>query len=214
MFLRISDVAFRAIAISTLLISALPSQAAERSRVRWHVVGVVSGLAQPATTEAYFPRPLAPGEVIDMTFTIDSSVPGEAANAYARYAKAILSGELSGSDWSIPMRSPLNDGEITVTDDHVDYGDMLDLRATTSSRPGRTWYSIEINMRNPGTPPPLVGPFQPFTSLALPKKPPALGFFPAAYFYITARRELPGQPPDGASYFGYITSIQQVRCND
>jgi hypothetical protein len=202
----------KAAAISVLLLASLPSLAAEK-KVRWHVVGTISALAQPYTTTAYFPRPLSAGEVIDMTFTIDPSVAGLGSGGYAYYQHAIASAVVAGSDWSIRMKAPLSNGDISIANDHPDYGDALFMSATTAYTPGQTWFNVQLDLRNPGGPNPGVGPWQPFTSLALPKKPPALGFFPGASFYIQARRDVAGQPVDGAAYFGQILSISLERCD-
>jgi hypothetical protein len=203
----------KAVAISALLLASLPGLAAEKTRVRWHVVGTISGLAQPYTTAAYFPRPLSAGELVDMTFTIDTSVAGSSFGGYASYPHAIASAHVTGSDWSIRMKAPLLIGDISLANDHPDYGDALFMNAGTTSSPGQTWFNVQLDLRNPGGPNPGVGPWQPFTSLALPKKPPALGFFPGAIFYIQARRDVAGQPLDGAAYFGQILSITQERCD-
>src|SRR3954470_19757823 len=208
-----SGLAIRAVTTAIFVLAALPSQAADHRPVRWHIVGIVSGLANPHTTEAYFPRPLSAGELIDFTITIDPAVPGNASTSYAMYPKAITSVVVSGSDWTINMKAPLADGNIQVANDNVDYGDMLALVASTAAKPGKTWFQIDIDMRNPGGPSPGVGPWQPFTSLALPKTAPALGSFPNTVFYLAARRDVAGQELDGAAYFGTVLSIDQVGCH-
>lgn len=203
----------RAVTAFVILLAVAPSQAAVRHPVRWHIVGVVSGLAQPYTTTSYFPRPLSAGEVVNITFTIDPTVTGNMGATYAWY-NAIISAEVSGSDWSVHLRAPLASGQASVANDDPDYGDLLGLNATSSSLPGKTWFNIQTDMRNPGGPSPGIGPWQPFTSLALPKVPPDIGFFPSKIFYFQARRDLAGQQLDGAAYYGQILSIEQVRCDD
>ena len=68
--------------------------------------------------------------------------------------------------------------------------------------------------RNPGGPNPGIGPWQPFTSLALPRMPPPLGLMPSHGFYLGARRDQPGQAFDGDVYFGEILSIGGVKSDD
>jgi len=204
----------KALTATTLLLVMLPAQAAARAPNRWHIVATVIGQAQPFTTDAYFPRPLINGELIDITVTIDPSVPLYAGWAtYAIYKAGITTADVSGSDWAVHLRAPLKVGDVQVANDDPDYGDALALVATSSARPGKTWYSVEVDLRNPGGPSPGVGPWQPFTSLAFPKTPPAIGFFPNTTFYFVAHRELDGQPADGGAYWGQVLSIEQVRCD-
>ena len=201
----------RAIGLSALFFSSLHATEVESKIVRWHLVGIVSGQANPFTTAAYFPRPLVAGALIDVILTIDTTATSLGSSSYADYEGAITSAKVSGSDWSIRMRSPLQQGSVTVANDDPDYGDMLALDATTQSVPGTTWYSIQFDMRNPGGPSPGVGPWAPFTSLALPKAPPSLGFFPNNIFYFEARRDQAGQALDGGAYYGQILSMTLVK---
>lgn len=204
----------RAIGLSALLFSAQLANADESKIVRWHLVGIVSGQAVPFTTAAYFPKPLVAGALIDVILTINTTAKSLSSSSYADYDGAIISARVSGSDWSIQMRSPLQSGSVTIANDDPDYGDMLDLNATTNSVPGRTWYSVEFDLRNPGGPNPGVGPWAPFTSLALPKEPPSLGFFPNTIFYFEARRDQPGQALDGGAYYGQILSMTAIKADD
>jgi hypothetical protein len=204
----------RAIGLSALLFSLQPANAAESKIVRWHLVGVISGQAYPFTTAAYFPRPLAAGALVDVILTMNTTATSPGSSSYADYEGAITSAKVSGSDWSITMRAPLRPGSVTVANDNPDYGDMLDLTATTQSVPGTTWYSVQFDLRNPGGPNPGVGPWAPFTSAALPKAPPSLGFFPTSIFYFEARRDQPGQALDGGIYYGQILSMTAVKDDD
>jgi len=204
------------IALGALLFLAVPSHAEgeKRAVVKWRVNGLITNQANPFTTTAYFPRALAPGELVDMTFTINTTVAGLITGSYARYDGAIKSVNVTGSDWSIRMRAPLGGGMVSVTDDHPDYGDSLDLSANSPLVAGKTWYAVDVNLRNPGGPSPGTGPWAPFTSLALPKTPPSLGLMPVTSFYLSARRDQPGQPFDGAVYYGQVLSITAVACEE
>src|SRR3954469_24054376 len=181
---------FTVLAASACMLAMLPAQAAGRAPIRWHIVGAVAGVAQPFTTNAYFPRPLTSGELVEFTVTVDPTVPlYTGSSSYAIYKGGVTVADVSGSDWSVHLRAPLKVGEVQVANDDPDYGDLLAVIATSSARPGKTWYSFSADLRNPGGPSPGVGPWQPFTSLAFPKAPPAIGFFPNTTFYFSARRE-------------------------
>jgi hypothetical protein len=200
--------AFRGIGLLALLLAALPVSADGHSTVRWKVVGVISGQANPFTTAAYWPRPLSAGELVEMTFSINTrTAPYLLSSSYAQYAGAITSAKMSGSDWSIGLQPASNGSLITVTNDDPSYGDSLDLLVNTLPAPGQTWYMIEVGLRNEG-----IG--NPLTSLALPGSPPAISLFPLKYFYVGARRDLPGQSLDGGVYYGYILSIVAEREDD
>jgi hypothetical protein len=198
----------------TALLLALPATAATSKPVTWKVIGVINGQAWPFTTAAYFPRPLSTGELVEITFKVDSSVPGFITGTYGAYEGAVTSAKLSGSNWSIALRAPLGRGAISIANDDADYGDSLFVDANTAALAGRTWYSFDVFLRNPGVPSPGVGPWAPFTSLALPKSPPALGYFPGQGFYLAARRDQAGQPVDGGTYSGQILSITLVKDED
>ena len=70
--------------------------------------------------------------------------------------------------------------------------------------------STYTRVRNPEA----TSPWQPFSSLALPKSPPAIGFFPSQNFYLMARRDQPGQAFDGIVYWGQILSMVAVKAQD
>jgi hypothetical protein len=201
----------QALGLIAALFLAAPAMADGSRTVTWKVIGIVDGPAFPFTTAAYFPRPLVSGELVEMTFVVKPGVTGPVTGTYTNYEGAIVSAKVAGSDWSIPMRAPLGRGVVGIANDDPDYGDMLDLIATTPAVPGKTWYDVEVDMRNPGGPNPGIGPWAPFTSLALPKTPPALGYFPNTVFYVIARREQSGQPADGGAYYGHILSVTAVR---
>jgi hypothetical protein len=209
---RMSTV-FRGIGLLAFLLSAFPVSAGEGAIVSWKVVGIISGQAQPFTTAAYFRRPLVPGEMVEMTFTINTSASALIYGSIASYQGAITSVKISGSDWAIRMRSPLS-SELVITNDDPTYGDSLTLVANTVAPPGKTLYQVVTDMRNPGGPNPGVGPWAPFTSLALAKSPPPIGLFPSQVFYVGAHRNQAGQPLDGGVYYGYILSIVAAKHDD
>jgi len=208
MFHTLHGSATKVIGCVLLALTAPAVHSAESKPLRWHLVGVISGPSSPFTTDAYFPTPLAAGALVDVILTIDTAASGSGSSSYVDYPAAITSARIAGSDWSIKMRLPLNPGAITVANDDPDYGDMLDLDVTSSAVvPGATWYNFEVDLRDPGGPNPGIGPWAPFTTTALPKRPPALGFFPSNVFYFQARRDLPGQPANGGAYYGQILSL-------
>jgi hypothetical protein len=204
----------RALALSAALFLAAPVMADGGRTVTWKVIGIVDGPASPFTTAAYFPRPLVAGELVAMTFVVKPSVTGLISGTYASYEGAIASAKVAGSDWSIPMRARLGRGVVVIANDDPDYGDLLGLVATTPVVPGKTWYDVEVDMRNPGGPNPGAGPWAPFNNLTLPKSPPALGYFPNTVFYVIARRDQAGQPADGGAYYGHILSFAASRGDD
>jgi len=206
--------ALRAVGLIAALVLAPPTMADAGRTVTWKVVGIIDGQAVPFTTAAYFPRPLVAGEIVEMTFKVNPGATGSITGSYASYEGAISSVKVTGSDWVIPMRAPLARGAIIITNDDPDYGDSLALVADTSAVAGRTWYSVDVDMSNPGGPHPGVGPWAPFTSLALPKVPPALGYFPNTVFYVIARRDVGGQPVDGGAYYGHVLSVSAQRSDD
>jgi hypothetical protein len=188
--------------------------AANAKTLTWKVVGFVDGPAFPFTTAGYFPRPLVAGELVEMTFKVNPGAVGFVTGTYASYEGAITSVKVSGSDWSIPMRAPLGRGAIGVANDDVYSGDTLALDANTPVTGGKIWFQVGVYLSNPGGPNPGVGPWAPFTSLALPNPAPALGYFPNTVFYVIARRDGPGQPADGGAYYGHVLSLTTVRSDD
>ena len=201
-----------AIGISVLLCAALPAHAA---LIKWHVVGVISGEAGPASTTNNFPRPLAAGELVEMTYTIDTSATANIIGSYASYEGAIVSVKITGNDWTVNLRSQaMQRGAVMITDDNPDYGDSLELASNTYPSVTKTWYIVDTSFRNPGGPNPGPGPWQPFTSLTLPLSPPNIGYFPNTVFYLTANRGLPEQSVSSNSYYGQILSITRERCNE
>ncbi len=202
------------IGLLALLVWALPASAGGSPIVYWKVVGIVSGEANSPATTAHLPRPLANGDLVEMTFAINSGATSFVTGSYASYPTAITAVRVKGSDWAIQMRAPLSSGNIVITNDDPDYGDMLSLVANSPQVIGRTWYGVEVDLNNPGGPSPGVGPWQPFSSLALPKSPPAIGFFPSQNFYLMARRDQPGQAFDGIVYWGQILSMVAVKAQD
>jgi hypothetical protein len=208
------NIMLRTLGLLVVLFAALPANAGHRAVTKWKAICSISGEANPFTTAAYFPRPLVVGELVEMVFTLDTGVAPGITGSYANYPGAITSVKVSGSDWSIKMRAPLGSGAIAVTNDDPVYGDSLIMTANTPELAGKTWYQVEIDLRNPGGPDPGVGPWPPFTSLALPKSPPPLGLLPSQIIYLGARRDLPGQPIDGGIYYGQILSLTAVKRGD
>ena len=199
--------ALRALCLLCGLAIAMPSLADSARTRTWRAIGVIDGPAVPFTTAAYFPRPLSTGEVVEMTFRINTAAQAFVTGTLATYEGAILSARVSGSDWSIPLRRPLARGAASITNDDPNSGDSLSLTAVTPSAPGQTSYEVSIQLANPGGPNPGPGPWAPFRSLALPKVPPSLGYFPNTVFYVIARRDLAGQAVDGGAYFGHVIYV-------
>ena len=220
MFRLIFRSSFTALSLFIIGLSASSANAAEKvhtdkhSVVRWKAIGIIAGPASPLRTPSYLPRPLVQGELVEMNFTINTAAKGLVYSTLAEYPGAIRSVKVTGSDWLIRMRAPLGSGYAEISNDDPDYGDSLALIANTPLLPGKTWYQVEIDMRNPGGPNPGIGPWQPFTSLALPRMPPPLGLMPSHGFYLGARRDQPGQAFDGDVYFGEILSIGGVKSDD
>lgn len=206
----------RVLGLLVMIVAALTAHAEDhkKTKVKWRAGGVITGQAYPFTTASYFKRPLVQGELVWMTFTVDTAVAGFVTGSYASYENAIMTVKVEGSDWSISMKSPLARGAVAIADDDPNYGDSLFLDAYSIPIPNKTWYGINFSMQNPGGPNPGTGPWAPFTSLAMPKSLPPLGLMPNSGFYISARRDLPGQELDGGSYFGQILWITAERCDD
>jgi len=200
-------------ALAALFLATTAMATGNRS-VTWKVVGIITGQAWPFTTAAYFPRPLANGELVEVTLKIDTGVPGFITGSYGTYEGAVVSTRVSGSDWAIPLRAPLGRGAISMANDDLDYGDALFIDANTPLVAGKTWYSFDLYLRNPGVPNPGAGPWAPFTNLALPRSPPSLGYFPGQGFYLGARRDQPGQQVDGGTYSGQILSVTLAKGDD
>ncbi|MDH4276224.1 MAG: hypothetical protein OEW08_14420 [Gammaproteobacteria bacterium] len=187
-----------------------------REVLKWRAVGIITGQAVPFTTDAYFPRPLVAGELVEMIFAIDPTVPGMItdANSNASYFGAVKSVKVSGSDWSVRVRKALGQGYIAVSNDNPNYGDALAVIVNSVPNLRMTWYDVQVSLRNPGGPSPGAGPWAPFDSVALPRVPPALGYFPSNDFYLGARRDVPGQALDGGAYYGKILSLDAVKSDD
>jgi hypothetical protein len=199
--------AFRLLCLLAGLAITMPSLADDSKSRTWRVLGVIDGPALPFTTAAYFPRPLVAGELVEMTFSMNTAAAGFITGTVASYDGAIVSGKVSGNNWSIPMRSPLGTGIAIISNDDPDFGDSLTLAAVTPVVAGKTWYQVEVDLRNPGGPNPGQGPWAPFKSLALPKAPPSIGYFPNTVFYVIARRDTAGQEADGGAYTGHVIYI-------
>lgn len=198
-----------------LIVAAVAAKPVNAEIVIWQFEVEVQGLADPTTTEAYFPKQLsvADRERFTIQLSVDTATPPSlVALTDAFYPGAIRSARAFGNGWSLDL-PVLSRGSVDLRNEDPPGRDQIFAVATGPLVPGETWFSLQAtfdNIRAPTDP----SATDPLTSLQFPNPPAALANWNNSGFYYSARRDQPGQQVEGGTYYGRLISFTVLRDTD
>lgn len=197
------------------VVAAVAAKPVSAEIVIWQFEAEVQGLADPTTTEAYFPKQLsvADRERFTIRLVVDTSTPASfVGQTDATYPGAIKSARAIGNGWSLDL-PVLSVGPISLRDEDTPGRDQIFAVATGPLVPGEAWFSLQPTLDNIRTPadPSATGPL---SSLQFPNPPAPLAEWNNASFYFSARRDQAGEQVDGGAYFGRLISFSVLRDTD